>query len=288
MSIWRLVIREIAFRKLNFGLAMAAAAAAVACLVAVAVSLRVHDLGTDDIMRRHEDDIRKVMLDLGQNVLIYPRGQNLDPFADDFASRYMPETYAKDLVDAKVVTVNRLSPELQARVYWKEAQRTIFLFGTRGEVDNSGKKVLRERVPPGKVILGYDLAVGRTTGDKVKLTLSHRRPDGVDIDLQPLELIVHAFKPWEGNLDDVSIWIDLPAAQKLLDKPGLVNSLLALECHCVGDRLKNITTEIGKILPGVVVKEFHSKASARADARNKAAEKRDEMRRQQEASAALL
>src|SRR5262245_65701626 len=100
MSIWRLVIREIAFRKLNFGLALAAAAAAVACLVALAVSLRLHDLGTDEIMRRHEDDIRKAMLDLGQNVLIYPRGQKHDPFADAFASRYIPETYATAPVDA--------------------------------------------------------------------------------------------------------------------------------------------------------------------------------------------
>ena len=55
MKIRRLVFREIAYRKLTFGLAALGVLTAVGCLVAATTLLHSHDLGTDRIrlMRRH-------------------------------------------------------------------------------------------------------------------------------------------------------------------------------------------------------------------------------------------
>src|SRR5436853_4877185 len=102
MSIWRLVFREIGYRKLNFGLAILAVLVAVGCLVAVLTALELHDLRTEEIvakkeadtkadMRKLEDDYRKITLKLGFNIEILPKDQNLSElYAKDYASKYMP------------------------------------------------------------------------------------------------------------------------------------------------------------------------------------------------------
>src|SRR5580704_6985256 len=114
MSLFRLVFREILHRKLSFLLAVVSMAAAVAGLVAALAILQKHDTRTDQIiaakvtetqqqMAKLEDDYRKVMLKLGFNVLILPKEQNLsDLYADDFASKYMPEQYATSLAKSRV------------------------------------------------------------------------------------------------------------------------------------------------------------------------------------------
>src|SRR5262245_31706036 len=67
MSIWRLVFREIWYRKGGFGVAVVAVAVAVGCLVAQLGLLRAHDLhaqrriaaaraGTADRMRQAEQE----------------------------------------------------------------------------------------------------------------------------------------------------------------------------------------------------------------------------------------
>src|SRR2546422_352285 len=102
MSIWRLILREIAYRKLNFVLSVLSVAIAIGCLLGEVLMLQVHRQRSRDIlvakeeeteekMRLLEDDYRKITKNLGFNVLILPKDQNLsDLYADDFASKYMP------------------------------------------------------------------------------------------------------------------------------------------------------------------------------------------------------
>lgn len=290
MSIWRLVLREIAYRKLTFGLAVLAATLAVASVVAAVTLLRLHDRTTDDIMRRHEDEIRKITLQLGFNILILPKDQNLaDLYAEDFASKYMPEDYARKLIDADVVTIKHLLPSLQERVVWQEAKRTVLLFGTRGELDKRDKKPLLDAVPPGKLVLGHELhqALGAKKGDRLTLSLTRRTPAG-DENLEPRQFIVHDVRPARGNKDDITLWINLAEAQKILKRDRQINALLALECDCSAQRLANVREEIARVLPDTQVIEYHSQALARAEARNQAAARRAEVRDQHEAFAAVL
>lgn len=105
MGLTRLILREIAYRKLNCALGVLSVGVAVACLVAALAILQKHDARTEQVvaakeietrekMAQLEDDYRKITKGLGFNVLILPRQQNLsDLFAQDYATHYMPETY---------------------------------------------------------------------------------------------------------------------------------------------------------------------------------------------------
>ncbi|SVC27748.1 uncharacterized protein METZ01_LOCUS280602, partial [marine metagenome] len=140
-------------RKLSFGLAVATIATSVAGLVAVVALLGAHDLRTSKMLTRmneessameakfakemkaYEDDVRKTMKGLGFNIFIFPEGQELsEVYAEGFASKTMPESYAGTLAESKIVTVNHLLPSLTRKLKWPERERTVILIGIRGEV----------------------------------------------------------------------------------------------------------------------------------------------------------
>jgi putative ABC transport system permease protein len=275
MSVWRLIVREILHRKFNFALGLLSVVVAVGCLVGAMTLLRAHDLQTEQIitakeaetaerMRKLEDDYRKITKNMGFNVLILPKDQNLsDLYADDYASEYMPEEYCTRLAESKIVTVNHLLPSLQQKLKWPEQERTIILIGTRGEVPimhRDPKKPLLDAVAPGTMVVGYELA------QSLKLE------PGDTTELLGREFTVATTYGERGSKDDITLWIDLKEAQELLDKPGLINAILALECHCEGDRLAQIRAEISGILPETQVIEFQTQALARAETRNRAAQ----------------
>jgi ABC-type lipoprotein release transport system permease subunit len=115
-------------------------------------------------------------------------------------------------------------------------------------------------VPPGTISLGYEL---------------HRGLDiEVDdqVELMGRQFSVHACHKERGNKDDITAWIYLAEAQELLDKKGLINAILALECLCTGDALPTIRKEIAGVLPETQVIERGSRAIARAEARMKVEE----------------
>ncbi len=275
MTIWSLLIREILHRKLNFALGVLSVMMASGSLIGSVTLLRIHDIQTGQIleakqaelaksMAQLKDDTRKAMLKLGFNVVILPKDQNLsDWYADDYASKYMPEEYVHTLADSKVVTVRHFLPSLQQKIEWPERKRKIILVGTRGEVPNLHKspvKPLVQPVPPGTITLGHEL---------------HRSMDikvGDDIVLMGKSFKVNACYKERGNKDDITAWIYLAEAQELLDKPGLINAILALECHCAGDALPIIRKEIAAVLPNTQVIERGSRAIARAEARTKVEE----------------
>jgi putative ABC transport system permease protein len=276
MTIWSLLIREILHRKLNFALAVLSVMVASGSLIGSIALLRIHDARTDQILEQKEaelqqstarlnDETRKAMLKLGFNVVILPKDQNLsDWYAEDYATKYMPEEYVHKLADSRIVTVRHFLPSLQQKIDWPERKRKIILVGARGEVPNLHKspvKPMVEPVPPGTISLGHELHRGTDirVGDKV--TLMGR------------EFTVHACHKERGNKDDITAWIYLPEAQQLLDKPGQINAILALECLCAGeDALPQIRKDIAAILPGTQVIERGSRALARAEARTKVAE----------------
>lgn len=272
MTIWKLVTSEILHRKINFALSVLSVIVASASFIGSVTLLRIHDLRTDRILQRKQDelakrmaeltdDMRKAMLKLGFNIVILPKDQNLaDWYSDDYASKYMPEDYAHRLADSGIVTVRHILPSLQQKIEWPERKRKIILMGTRGEVPDlhkNPKKPLVQPVPPGTISLGYELhrSLDLKVGEKVKL--------------MGKEFTIHACHEERGNKDDITAWIYLAEAQELLDKKGLINAILALECVCMPDALPIIRKEIASFLPGMQVIERGSQALARAEARNK-------------------
>jgi putative ABC transport system permease protein len=274
MHLYRLVFREILFRKVSFLQGVLSAAVAVACLVGEVAILRCLDADTERIlvakeaqtrarMASLEDDYRKIMKGLGFNVLILPREQNLgDLFAEDYASHSMPEEYVERLANSRLATIQHLLPSLQRKLKWPEVERTIILVGVRGEVpvlNADAKKPILEPVPAGTMVLGWELhrSLKVKIGDQVKLL--------------GREFTIRKLHPERGNKDDITVWINLQEAQQLLNEPGRINGILALECVCAAESLTKVRAEIGRVLPETQVIEFQSQMLARAEARQRAA-----------------
>jgi ABC-type lipoprotein release transport system permease subunit len=299
MSVTHLIWRELRYCWLTFALGVVAVAAATGCLVAVVVLLRAHDRRTEELvaakqnqtqerMRRLEDDYRKINKEF--NLLILHKDQDLSAYyTKGYADRDMPETYARKLADARVLTINHVLPLLQQRLFWPERKREIVLIGVRGEVYVQSKKQepILHPVPKGSVVVGHELhqALGLDAG--AKLTLLGR------------PFTISKVQEAHGNADDVTLWIDLQEAQDLLGKNGSINGILALECGCAPERLPKIRSEVASQLPQTQVVEFHTQATARAEARSRAAEEakdavesekqgRARLREEREATAAML
>lgn len=302
MNMIRLILREIVFRKLSFALGVLSVLMAVGCLVAAWTILRKHDARTEQIvaakeaetrsrMANLEDDYRKITLKMGFNILILPKEQNLaDLYADDFASKYMPEEYATRLAKSRVATINHVLPSLQQKVKWTEQDRTILLMGVRGEVyiQSKQQKPLLQPVATGQMILGAEL------GRNLKL-----KP-GDQTHLLGRTFTITKVNETRGNKDDITVWINLTEAQELLGKQGQINAILALDCTCdTLDRLGLIRAELARILPDTQIIEFQSQALARAEARQRAGteaeaaieqekQNRAKLRQEREAFAAVL
>lgn len=274
MTFWAMVIKEIGGRPLSFALAVLAAFLAAAAVLTGVISLRSFDGQTRGLLAKAqerlaadmaamEDDVRKITLGLGFNVLILPQDQPLaDVYIPEGPPRTMPEEFGRKLAAARVQTVQHLLPVLQQRLAWPEKNRTIILVGTSGELPSGGdgKKPLLAAVKPGQAVLGYELGkpLGLAAGQKVALL--------------GREFTVAAVNGQRGTADDVTIWIDLSAAQELLNQPGRISAIKALSCTCVGDRLEGIRKEVSAVLPQTQVIEFAGQAAARDASRARAAE----------------
>lgn len=303
MTLTRLVIKEFFHSRLNVALSITSVAVAACCLTASLASLKLHDMRTEEILSlkqketearvaKLEDDYRKIMKKLGFNVLILPEGQNLgDFYAKGFAEATMPEEYVYRLASNSVVTVRHLLPSLQQKVEWAEQKRTVLVMGIRDEVpiaDKDPKKAMLDAVKPGSVVLGYELAnsIGLSTNDTITL-------------LDQTFKVGQIHTP-RGTIDDITIWLNLHEAQRLLGKEGRINGILALECACAWADIGKVRREITKILPKTQVIESGSdKALTRAEGRYRAADEakaalkeeekhRNELRREQEDFAAVL
>jgi hypothetical protein len=304
MKIWHILLKEILHRWRSFVLGVFAVTVAIGSLTGTLTLLQVHDLHTHKILTEKEeetkkkmamlqDEMRKATLKLSFNLLILPKQQSIrDLHIKGYPSEYMPEEYVTRLADSGIVLVRHFLPSLQERIKWPEKKRTITLVGTRGEVPNLHKnprKPLVEPVPLGTIVLGFGLhrSLGLKIGDKVKLL--------------DREFTVHECYEERGSKDDFTAWIHLREAQELLDKEGLINAILALECLCarMGDLLGSIRREIEQILPGTQVIEKGTKAIARAEARASVGQEakaavererhhREQMRSEREAFAAVL
>jgi hypothetical protein len=284
MSLVILILREIRHRRGSFLLASAGAAAAVAVVVCSAALLEWDRQETARILAARsaeveqrvaareaaveragaelQDAIRKHMTKLGFNVLILPQEQDLaELHLEGTLSATMPESYAAKLAESGIVTVNHLLPLVTRRLTWPERNTEIVLVGTRGEtpiLHRAEKKPLQEAVAPGEMVVGYELQqrLGLAEGQQVELLGSQFR--------------VARLHPQRGTIDDVSVWIDLAQAQRLLGLENLIHGILALECECAGDRISQVRSEIQGRLPGTQVIERYSQALARAEARTQA------------------
>jgi len=264
--------RELWHRRAEFVFGLLCIAVAAGVFVAGAVALRADEqvaarilarkeAETRDLLKKMNDEIRRATLRLGFNVLLLPKDQSIGEwFARDEGEATMPESYAERLARSGTILIRHILPILQKRIVWPETHKTILLIGTRGEIPNIFKphrKPLLDVIPPGKMVVGYD--VWKELGLK----------EGAEVMLMGRKFTVIKCQEQRGNKDDVSVWINLKEAQELLGNPGRVNAILALQCVCsnVWDFVR-LREDLARRLPEARVVELDTnKVLARAEAR---------------------
>lgn len=295
MSVFRILLAEIAFRKLNFALSLSAVMVAVALFVAGPMLVEGYQQQTQMEVTRWQglideseagvaeiregmqkvekdtqaqlaelgDQTRRATLGLGFNLLIVHRDTNMADFwASDYAAIDMPEEYVDRLAgNFNLTMVVHIVATLQEKIEW-ENRKVLFI----GYAPEATQSHLRKKTPmgyvvePGTVFLGHELGVGRKVGEAIKIPVR-----GSDT---PREFKIARILPEQGSKDDISIITHLTDAQELLDKKGRVNQILALNCHCAAADRPKIRAQLEEALPEARVTEFRTKFLARAEQRD--------------------
>jgi len=246
MSLLRLLLEEIRHRKLNFSLSVVAVAAAVALFVALVTTGRAS-----------EDETRRLMRDMGFNLLIIPRDTDMQDFwASDFAEDDMPEEYVQRLAATEDLDMDHYVAMLQKKVRWRGCQ--VLLTGVlpeRGAIGERKKSPMGYQVQRGTCYVGHELA------------RSLAIEPGTTIDVLGQKLKVERCLLESGSKDDICIYAHLHDVQDALGMPGRINTIQALGCLCYGATLPTLRQQLARALPRTKVTEFQTIALARAETR---------------------
>ncbi|MBC8404605.1 MAG: ABC transporter permease [Planctomycetes bacterium] len=232
---------------------------ASALLTVIVVSLAVATVHFFQLTARaSENETRMIQRDAGLNLLILPAGTDLNHYwAQGYSQQTMPEEFMLKLEDQQVA--NRLVPLLQRRI--DVGMKKVMLTGIAPEVFKGGQKkkqVYGMAPESGTVFVGADVA------RELQLQLNQK----LQLLGQELEIVV--ILPPAGTADDVRIYAALADVQKLLNLPGQINEIQALECHCedpTEDPVRALTAELGPLLPGAKIVRRNDLADARRQQR---------------------
>ncbi len=268
-----LVFREIRYRLWQFFFAVFAVAIATGGVVGMISLFQIYDAATTRSLAEKEKEIRTRLAELSEsmrkgsliqqfNITILSAEQDLASFHfDHYPNTTLPESDVKTLVNSDITTINHLEPSLTKRIRWPEKNCDILLTGIRGEAPlllASPKKMFNPPVPPGQVALGSELAGSLAPGD-------------------PIEMFGKTYKiarvHWpKGTIADMTAWLDLDEAQKILDSPGVINAMRAIHCGCANMDLDLVAKKIKSILPDTQVIIDKPKADTRNSMRSAAEE----------------
>ena len=243
----RMVLKEIWHRRVNFLLAVLAVTTAVAFLVAFFTASKAS-----------ERETARLMLSMGYNLHIISR--NADPgsfLISGIPDRTMPVAYLNTLASQKNISYNHLLATLDGRIRWRGEE--IILTGIAPEVCPPGrqKPSMTFEVEPGTAYVGHRLAemFDLRKGDTITVG---------DKDLRVQQCLAES-----GGADDMRIQCSLADAQAILDAPGQISEIKAVDCLCYaeGDPVAILRRQIGAALPEAQVIQVKSLAEARAKQR---------------------
>ena len=284
MQLWRLTLKELLHRKVSFMSGLISVAIAVGCVSGALTLLAAHDVRTEAVitqkeaetreaMRIMEDDYRRIMRDMGYNVLILHQDQDFAKLQQEgVPDTFMPDDYAQRLAQGGITTLNHLLPVLQRKARWEERDMEVVIAGVLGQPPIQGRRSvdgvgvgpdgipIMTPVPRGGVDVGYALAAQFNFSPGDKLLLNGKT------------LTVNKCLSRRGAQEDITLWVHLEQAQEWFGMPGKINGIFALECVCHAESLGKIIEEVHAILPETQIFEFSSLVQSRALARARAAE----------------
>jgi ABC-type lipoprotein release transport system permease subunit len=244
MSVFVLIYKEIRHRKTNFLLSL------LAVVVAVALSISFFTTG-----KASQRETARLMLSMGYNLRIIPKGTDKTKFLlTGLTDRTMPEDYLEKLALPKGFSYNHLLGSLQRKISWRGLE--VVLTGLAEEKCPPGRKKPRmvKPIAPGTAYVGYMLAK----------ELGLKEGDIIEIESRTLQIVKCLFE--QGGVDDIRIQCNLQDAQQILNLPGQISEIQAVDCLCFAltpDPVSVLREEIASIVPQAEAFQIRPIANAR-------------------------
>jgi len=227
-----LFLKEIKYRKWNFLLGVLGMITAVAVVVFFIV-----------MTKASQNETRLLTRAMGFNLRIIPDSTDMNKFwINGYSNLTMPQKYVKELVDKKAFYYAHLTATLHHRITWQGLD--VVLTGiSPDELNPKGKKKTKMifAVPPGKVMVGYEVA----RAAEIKR--------GAKINILGKQYTVQRTLTETGTENDIRIYFDLSDLQHLLHREGAISEIMALNCMCsaqgddpLGDLRKQLQADLPK------------------------------------------
>ncbi|MHC4111398.1 MAG: ABC transporter permease [Planctomycetota bacterium] len=248
MTIHGLIFKEIRHRKINFVLGSLAVIMAVALFISFFTAAKASNRET-----------ARLMLSMGFNLHIISKDTDMNEFLlTGLPDKTMPEQYTEILASQKQISYNHLMATLQKKITWRGLE--VVLTGLAPEVSPPGSKTppMKDPIERGNLCFGY----------RVAKALGINESDLVEIKGKTFKVVECLSE--SGGADDIRIQCHLLDAQDILDLPGQISEIRAVDCLCftpTDDPASILRKEIGPLLPEAQV--FHTKAIASARAKTR-------------------
>lgn len=255
MNPFRLVIKELLYRKVNSLIIL------LTVIIAATVSVAIFTLS-----KASENETRKIMREQGLNLYIFPKGTNLIDFYSVSNTQTFPEDYVDKLAESKTFdAVRHLTGILQVKYSgWIDpngSSHQIVLFGYKDEA--------MQRFLPAQETMGFDVEKGKVhVGALIARNIKQGEPfiiRGADDKLHSFE-IEKRLEEGRGMIDQ-GVAFNLADLQEVLGMPGKINKIEALGCVCKDGRIKNARNQVQAIFSDLEVTEISSIADARENQR---------------------
>ncbi|MCD6347238.1 MAG: ABC transporter permease [Bacteroidales bacterium] len=226
-----LFIKEILHRKLNFFFTL------LGVIVAVSIFVSFYTL-----TKASWNETRLLTRDMGFNLRIIPQYTDMNSFwINGYSDDYMPEEYIQRLIDQRSVDYAHLTASLHKKVTWHDQE--IILSGlANDELEPRGtrKSKMIFSIPPDKVTLGYEIA-----------TKNHIH-EGDSVRILNKAFIADKILSETGSNDDIRMYFNLNDLQVMLNMPGMINEIMALNCMCStksDNPLQLLREELARVIP---------------------------------------
>ena len=244
MNLLAIVGAELRYRWFSAVLSVLLVAAGIACVV---FFLLLSQMVTDRT--------RLIQRDMGLNLRIIPAETNLDLYwLKGYADGVMDESLLERVEEQEVA--NRLVPMLQRTIPWGTSE--AILTGLRKERFARGES----RKP---VFGAYDQEENELTLGALAAARRQLK-EGENVSLFGQKFTIIKILTASGSVDDLRVYASLSAVQRLLELPGKVNEIRALECHCdpaIADPESHLRAVLEPMLPGTRVIRQDRLADAR-------------------------
>ena len=255
MNPFRLVIKELFYRKVSSLIIL------VTVIAASTVSVAVYTLS-----KASENETRKIMREQGLNLYIFPKGTNLIDFYSVNNTPTFSEDYVDVLANSKTFdAVRHLTGILQLKYpNWTDpngSSHQIVVIGYKDEVMQrflSKQETMGFDVAKGTVHVGSLLSVNIPEGELFKIT----GKDGKQFEFEIAKRLTEGM-----GMIDQGVAFYLTDLQEILRMEGQINKIEALGCVCHDGRITNARAQLQTILPDLEVTEISSIADARENQR---------------------